>query len=164
MCGNVCESDGSYKFPITVVNMMYERLLDKDSEPTPEQIRAYIGNESYECLLAFEEYMREHYNLSRSLRFPFGNNYGWGYKYGHGSLHLCYVFFERGAFTVTLQIGDKQAQSAEDLIGTLSPKARELWAGRYPCGDRGGWVHFRVLDIGELNDVHRLIGIRKKPA
>jgi len=41
---------------------------------------------------------------------------GWGYKYSHKSSHLCYAFFEKGAFTVTVQIGDKQVHSVENSM------------------------------------------------
>ena len=143
---------------------MYERMLDKGNEPTAEQIMEYLDNESYARLLSLEEYLRAHYLLSKELRFPFGNNYGWGYKFSHKSTHLCYAFFEKGAFAVTLQIGDKQVHLVESVMSDLSPKAQELWANRYPCGERGGWIHYRVLDDTDLIDVYKLIGAKKKPA
>ena len=143
---------------------MYERLLDKSNEPTAEQVKEYLGSESYERLSEFEEYLQTHYQLSKEMRFPFGNNYGWGYKYSHKTLHLCYAFFEAGVFTVTLQIGDKQVHSVEDMMNTLSPKAHELWANRYPCGEHGGWIHYRILGGEDLSDVYKLIGAKKKPA
>ena len=142
---------------------MYERLADKGSEPSPEQVEAYLGDTGFARLMALEDYLWGHYDLSKELRFPFGNSYGWGYKYSHKSAHLCYVFFEQGAFTVTLQIGDKQVPAVEGMLGSLSQKAQELWAGRYPCGKQGGWMHYRVLDDKDLGDVCQLIAARKKP-
>lgn len=142
---------------------MYERLLDKNNEPTLEQIKKHLNSESYERLLAFEEYLKVHYQLLKEMRFPFGNNYGWGYKYSHKSTHLCYAFFEKDAFTITLQLGDKQVHLVEDMLNTLSSKAQELWANRYPCGDHGGWVHYRVLRDEELSDIFKLIVAKKKP-
>ena len=143
---------------------MNERLLDKDKKPTTEQVKAHLGSESYARLLSFEEYLKAHYQLSKEMRFPFGNNYGWGYKYSHKAAHLCYAFFEKGAFTVTLQIGDKLVHLVEEMMNTLTPKAQGLWANRYPCGDRGGWIHYRVLADDELVDIFKLISARKKPA
>jgi hypothetical protein len=142
---------------------MYERMLDKGSEPVLDQIKEHMGSESFERLSLLEGYLQAHYHLSKELRFPFGSGYGWGYKYGHRSTHLCYAFFEKGAFTVTVQIGDGQARSAEDTVCGLSLKAQELWAGRYPCGNSGGWVHYRVLSDEELDDVYALIGVKKTP-
>jgi len=143
---------------------MYERLLDKNTEPTAEQVKDHLGGESFRRLLALEEYLQARYQWTKAMRFPFGNSYGWGYKYGHKAAHLCYAFFEAGAFTVTIQIGDRQAPLLEEAIGGLSPKARALWADRYPCGDHGGWVHYRVLGDEDLADIYRFIQIKKKPA
>lgn len=142
---------------------MYERLLDKNIKPTSEQVKDYLGDKSIKRLLAFEDYLQAHYHLSKEMRFPFGNNYGWGYKYSNKSTHLCYAFFEKDAFTITIQIGDKQVHLIEDAIGDLTPKAQELWTNRYPCGNNGGWIHYRVLSDEELTDVYRFIQAKKKP-
>ena len=142
---------------------MYERLLDKHNEPTIEQVEKYLGQESYNRLLSLEEHLQTYYHLTKEMRFPFGNNYGWGYKYSHKSSHLCYVFFEKEAFTVTMQIGDKQVHLVENNLNDLSLKAQELWANRYPCGEHGGWIHYRVMGDEELADVYRFIHAKKKP-
>lgn len=142
---------------------MFERMLDKSKEPSVDEIRDYIGEESYERLCRLETILSKTYDLSKILRFPFGNKYGWGYKLSHRSFHLCYVFFEKDAFNVMIQIGDVQLPEAEAIIAGLSPKAQELWAKRYPCGDHGGWVHYRVLEDVELDDVISLIHAKKAP-
>lgn len=142
---------------------MYERLLDKNVEPDADSIEQFIGAESVARLKSLESYLTENYRLFRELRFPFGVSYGWGFKYSHGTKHLCYVFFERGAFTVTIQIGDREVPALEAALPTLFPKSRELWANRYPCGESGGWVHYRVLADSDLKDVMALIKIRMKP-
>ena len=142
---------------------MYERLLDKTNEPTFDEVRQYLGEDGFKHLLLLEEYLKSHYDLSKQMRFPFGNSYGWGYKYSHKSAHLCYAFFEKGAFTVTIQIGDKQVHLVEKCLGELSQNAQELWENRYPCGDNGGWVHYRILNDEELRDIYKFIGAKKKP-
>lgn len=142
---------------------MYKRLLDKSITPTDDFVRAYLGPESYSNLLQFEKFLDEHYVMKKELRFPFGNNYGWGYKYSHRSNHLCYAFFESGAFTVTIQLGDACVSDVEKILSTISVKANDLWKNRYPCGTQGGWMHYRVLAIEDLEDIIELIKIKKKP-
>ncbi len=133
---------------------MYERLLDKDNKPTIEQVEKYLGSGSCKRLLSLEEHLQTHYHLTKEIRFPFRNSYGWGNKYSHKSSHLCYVFFEKGVFTVTIQIGDKQVHLVENNLNDLSIKARELWANRYPCGENGGWIHYRVMRDEDLSDIY----------
>ena len=143
---------------------MYERLLDKSVVPDDVAIQKLLGEEHHKRLVAMESRLSEDYQLSRELRFPFGNSYGWGYKYSHKSGHLCYAFFEKNAFTVMLQIGDKQVPILESQLQSLLQKTQDLWKNRYPCGKRGGWIHYRILTDDELTDVIKLLAIRKKPS
>ena len=143
---------------------MYERLLDKSTSPSEDFIRKYLGTESYHNLLEFEKYLNAHYDLKKEIKFPFGNSYGWGYKYSHKSSHLCYAFFESGAFTITLQLGDPCVAAVNRILPALSAKANELWKNRYHCGKQGGWIHYRVISADELNDIFPLIAAKKKAA
>jgi hypothetical protein len=61
------------------------------------------------------------------------------------------------------QIGDKQVLLLEPQLTLLLHKTQELWKNRYPCGEHGGWIHYRVLVDDELTDVIKLLTIRKKP-
>jgi hypothetical protein len=140
---------------------MYNRLLDKSARPSSDFIRNYIGVESDSMLLQLEEFLKQNYQLTRELKFPFGNHYGWGYKYSHKSSHICYAFFEEGAFTVTIQLGDNCVSKLEQIKTGLSPKGIELWQNRYPCGSLGGWIHYRVSDQNDLMDVIELIKVKK---
>ena len=143
---------------------MYERLLDKSIMPDEATIQEYLGRQSHDRLTIFENRLKAAYQLVREKKFPFGNNYGWGYKYSHKTSHLCYTFFEKDAFTVMLQIGDRQVSLLESHLPSLLQKTQDLWKNRYPCGERGGWIHYRVLTNDELNEVIKLLAIRKKPS
>ena len=143
---------------------MYERMLDKNQPPTTEAVESYLGEQSYKLLTEFEERLGSFCQLSREMKFPFGNSYGWGYRYSRGATHICYAFFEAGAFTVMLQLGGKHVPKVEALLPELLPETRELWNERYPCGrEGGGWIHFRVCNERELQDILALVKI-KAPA
>ncbi|KPU46138.1 hypothetical protein OXPF_02480 [Oxobacter pfennigii] len=144
--------------------MMYERLLDKNNPPAENFISELMGVKGYTLLLQFEDFLNHNYHISREMKFPFGNNYGWGYKYSHKSSHLCYAFFESGAFTITLQLGDNCAPQINQILPGLSQKVKELWQNRYPCGEQGGWIHYRVTDSDDLNDVLELVKVKGKPS
>ena len=142
---------------------MYERMLNKAEQPDEQAIRETLGPEAYARLNQFEAFLNANYSLTHALKFPFGNKYGWGYKYGHKSKHLCYAFFEEGAFTVMLQLGDDCVPALIAQLDSLLLKTRELWAKRYPCGEQGGWLHYRVLSDDDLVDVCKLIQIKLTP-
>lgn len=142
---------------------MYERMKTKEIQPEISEIREYVGEKSWALIQDFEAFLKDKYDLNRELCFPFGNSYGWGFKYSHKTKHLCHLFFEKDAATVTLQIGDKETPALNEIFPTLSENAKSLWEKRYPCGDVGGWIHFRMLTTDDLEDISKLIQVKKKP-
>lgn len=139
-----------------------ERFLDKTCAPSPQEIAKRLGKDAMRRLDLLDAYLKSHYTIERELKFPFGNQYGWGYKYTSGGKMLCYVFFERDAFTVTITIGKAEVAKLMKKLPEMLPKTADLWRNRYPCGD-GGWVHYPVDSDGELRDIETLIAIKKKP-
>jgi hypothetical protein len=138
-------------------------MLNKDIIPSDEFIKEYLGKDSYSNLIQLERFLDEHYDLRKELRFPFGKKYGWGYKYSHRSNHLCHAFFESGAFTITIQLGDACVADMQKILPFISEKANELWKKRYPCGEQGGWIHYRIMGTDELKDIFEVVKIKKKP-
>jgi hypothetical protein len=141
---------------------MYERMLNKAVEPSENDIINYLGEHSLRLLKYLESHLEANYKLVRELRFPFGNNYGWGYKYSHNSRHLCYLFFEREGFTVLLQINGNGKEVLEKNKEAYLQKTLELWEQRYPCGG-GGWVNYRPSSETETDDIIKLLEIKVKP-
>jgi hypothetical protein len=141
---------------------MYERMLNKQKIPTLDEIYKTMGTEKVLFFEELQNFLVGCYELNTELKFPFGNNYGWGYKYSHKSKHLCYVFFEKDAFTVTIQIGKNELTKLYNKLESLSPKAKDMWEHRYPCGD-GGWLHYRILNEKDLEDIKEFIIIKKTP-
>lgn len=141
---------------------MAKRLLDKNNSPSVDDISAFMGANNYALLQMFEVMLAKKYELSKELKFPFGNHYGWGYKYSHKSSHLCYAFFEENAFTVMIQLGDNTISKVEKSLPHLSPKSQVLWANRYPCGKQGGWIHYPVTDQGDLSEILAFAEMKRK--
>lgn len=139
---------------------MYERMLDKQIEPEQSAIRTWVGQ--FDRIAELEKQLQERYELNKELKYPFGNNYGWGYKYSHKSKHLCYLFFEKSAFNILIQIGTNEVEKLLLQLDGFLPKTREIWDNRYPCG-KGGWLNYRILEQKEMGDILKLIEIKKKP-
>ena len=73
-----------------------KRLAEKSAWPTEECVQRFMGKEAWARLMRFEDMLRERYALTREMKFPFGNSYGWGFRYAHKKMLLLYVFFEEG--------------------------------------------------------------------
>jgi hypothetical protein len=139
---------------------MYERMLDKSVVPTEGDIKKYMGAEALENSELLEKSLRKVFEINKELKFPFGNKYGWGYKVSAKSKHLFYLFFEKGSFTIMLQIKGIKTEKEVSKYNELSEEGKKYWEGRYPCGDNGGWIHYRVLDKKHLRDIGIFLSIR----
>lgn len=142
---------------------MYERMLDKNIEPDVEQIGEFLGLTGVSLLRQLEAFMSQNYRLVRQLCMPFGKNYGWGYKYSHGTKPLCNAFFERSAVTVSLQLVGREVSAVETRLNALMPKTQALWKDRENSDGSDDWFQYRVLNDEELNDIIELVKIKKKP-
>lgn len=140
-----------------------ERLTDQYQKPPEELIRIFMGEEAWRRLGRFEEMLRERYQLNRELKFPFGNTYGWGFRYAHKKSLLLYVFIEEGGFCCTISISDKGARQMDSILGELPRELQEAWLNRYARGAEGGWLNRFVKSDDELPGLVRLVGVKVKP-
>ncbi|MCL2383859.1 MAG: DUF3788 domain-containing protein [Oscillospiraceae bacterium] len=141
---------------------MPERMLDKKTQPTMEEIIKYIGKEGNSFLEKFEKALSDRYELGKELRFPYGKDYGWSYKYSHKTKHLCDLFFEKGAIVAFFQIGTDKVAKVKAEYDALLPKSKKLWDERYPCGKEGGWLIYQIESEEELSDVIKFMAIKQK--
>ncbi len=136
---------------------MYERMLDKKTVPSYDEIISYCG-EAGGLLIELDRYLVEKLSLQSCIRFPYGNKYGWSMKYSNKSKHICDIFAERNAFMVLIRISEAQMNP---IVNELSDYARAVWDNKYPCGS-GGWLNYRVTNKEQLKDLEQLIGLKTK--
>jgi hypothetical protein len=139
-----------------------KRLTEKSHQPTEDVVQLFIGDDAWLRLMRFEEMLRARYDLKREMKFPFGNEYGWSFRYSNKQLLLLYVFFEENGFCATLSINDKGVPQVESMLSELLPVTQALWKNRYPCSNLGGWIHYSVKADDELHDLIRLVEVKVK--
>ena len=138
-------------------------MLDKNKKPSEADIENFTGPKSYKIIQRMETALKEKYDLKKELRFPFGNSYGWGYKYSHKTKHLFYLFFEKNSLTATTQIGDANVKKLKEILPSLPAKAQTVWQNRYPCGKEGGWIHYPLTNSSDLNVFIKILSVRYNP-
>ena len=106
---------------------MYERMLDKKTAPTDADFIAHCGT-CAGLFTALDEFLTGEGRAQKTLRFPYGNHYGWGYKYSVKNKHLCDIFAEKDAFTVMVRLSDAQFS--------------EIYESLLDCGKEYGWTCF----------------------
>jgi hypothetical protein len=140
--------------------MEEERLLGKDRVPSEEDIQKYIGKKTKNYLNRIKKNLEEGMNLKVELKYPFGDKYGWGYKFSQGTRHLFYLFFTRNGMVFTLQLKKIETELGKQKFEELSDEGKTYWENRYPCGDGGGWIHYRLLNESNYQDIGRYIMIK----
>lgn len=137
---------------------MYERMLNKAVRPTYEEMAEYCGKRKEE-FTAFNHFLSDAMGTDSEIRFPYGNSYGWSVTHRYGKKLVCDVFAEADAFNVMLRLPSKTFDSAYPSLGEYARKCIDT---KYPCGD-GGWLHYRVIEQEQLEDIMRLATLKQKP-
>jgi len=140
-----------------------QRLGDKKIVPTEVDIQNFMGDIGWQQLMDFEETLRGRYNLNREIKFPFGKNYGWGFRYTHGKTLLLYTFFEEGGFCATITINNKGATVVEGFLPEMSQEMQQMWHDRYPCDVAGCWIHHSIKPDSKLDEFVRFVEAKIKP-
>jgi hypothetical protein len=139
---------------------MHERILDKENVPTEQFIKEYMGKEAVKNSELLKNALESIFEINIELKYPFGNKYGWGYKVSIKSKHLFYMFFEKGSFTIMIQIKGIKTEREIEKYNKLSEEGKRYWNNRYPCGENGGWLHYRILSKKHLKDIGIFLSIR----
>ncbi len=134
---------------------MYERMLDKRTMPTIEEMTEYCG-ENAELFSALNEFMTITFETEQKVVFPYGNKYGWGIGHYIKKKLICNIFAEAGAFTVMMRMTNTQYEAIYD---SLKAYTKEYIDNKYPCGD-AGWIHYRVTCKEHFEDIQKLLGFK----
>jgi hypothetical protein len=155
-----CAFDGEIVGTIGEENM-YERMLNKEVVPTEDMIKEYIGDKAVENMTSIKNSLEKTFPINMELKFPYGNNYGWGYRISDGKNKFLFnIFFEKGSINVMLRTEIKTQKEIEQY-NKLSEEGKEYWKNKYPCGN-GGWIHYRVINKKHLKDIGIFLCIKTK--
>lgn len=138
---------------------MYERMLDKLAKPTIEEMAVFCG-ENAERFSLLNEWLASVFHTDERIVFPYGNHYGWGVSHKVKNKLICNIFAEDNAFTVMMRLSDGQYQT---VYSQLQEYARGLIDNKYSCGD-GGWIHYRVTEEEQFDDIKTLLAVKCSPA
>ena len=142
--------------------MAYEHMLDKTKTPTPDEILTTIGQPSGELWISLSQWIQSTYDVLPELKYG-GAKYGWAMNYRKGGRAVCSLTPERGAFTALVVLG---AQAAEEVLACLEsfgPAARSSFENAHAFPD-GRWLWIRVQQACDVEDIQRLLLIKRKPA
>ncbi len=134
---------------------MYERMRNKQKEPTLGEMTAYCG-ENGERFALLNKWLVETYGTVQKIAFPYGNQYGWGIAHRKRQKLICNVFAEDNAFSVMVRLTNVQFASLYEQVQSYT---RDYIDQKFPCGD-GGWIQYRVTCQVHLEDIQKILSVK----
>ena len=141
--------------------MSFERMLDRECIPGRDDIVDYLGNDAVEAWDNIISFIEDNYNFSPETVFG-GKKYGWEIRYRKSGKSLCTLYPEKGAFTIQIVLGAKEAQQAIARSTEFGTSVCSQISGTEQLHD-GRWLWIRMLKKDNTDDIKRLLQIKKKP-
>lgn len=144
---------------------MHERMLDKTTQPTDEEMIRVIGQPVSDSWIILRRFLVDTYHIVPVFNSG-GKKYGWNIQHRVGGRPLCEMYPENGSFTALVILGKAEldlALARLDYFG-ITVKQALLESPRY---HDGCWMYIRVKDPKtcekDVMDIQALILIKKKP-
>jgi hypothetical protein len=137
-----------------------ERMLDKTHRPTKDEILERLGDTA-PFWLDIHQFVDTNYEFEPELKF-YAKKYGWTLRYRKSGRTLCSFFPETGAFSALIVLGKKEAEQALAMLDSFSETTRTVLEETEQLHD-GRWLWIRVLGSDDVNDIIKLLKIKRKP-
>lgn len=145
--------------------MAYERLIDKNPQPSDQGMVDVIGLPLAEGWTRLRRFLVETYDVIPVLQYG-GTRYGWNLQHHKGGRPLCEMYPEHGSFTALVVLGKKELDQALERLESFDPTVRRALVDS-PRFHDGCWMYIRVTDPQscekDVQDIEQLILIKKKP-
>lgn len=145
---------------------MHERMMDKSTEPTDEDMVNWIGQPIAKEWIVLRRFLEESYDIAPIFNSG-GKRYGWNLQYRIGERPLCEMYPEHSSFTVLVILGKVALDHAMDRIESFGPTVRQALV-ETPRYHDGCWMYIRISDSltchQDVQDIEALIVIKRKPS
>ncbi|MFW9856199.1 MAG: DUF3788 domain-containing protein [Candidatus Thorarchaeota archaeon] len=143
------------------MNHEFPRMLDKTVKPDSEAIISFIGDPCAAKWLEMEEFLKTRYDFKPETVF-YGNKYGWTVRYRKSGRTLCSLFPEKGAFTVLITLGKREAEIVLSMKDELSSSTFNVVQESRQLRD-GRWVWIRIVRPNDMTDIKKILSVKRKP-
>jgi len=128
--------------------------------PTEEQIEALLGNKLIEAWKELNGFVASHYDFLPM--WDDGGKYGtWEVKYRKSGKTLCAFYVKDGHFTVLIVFGKAEREKFELSQKEFSTEIIDIYNNTRQYHD-GKWLWIKVMDMSLVEDIKKLIIIKKK--
>ena len=136
-------------------NLLYSNV----TPPTWEQVTEYIGSPLW---AEFNERIQSAYQIKPCMEYSrCSMQAGWNIKYKKGGKSLCTLYPMQGYFIALVVVGSRELTEAEFLMPQCSDYVQTVFKNT-KTGNGQKWLMLDVRDRGIMDDVFRLINLRKR--
>lgn len=143
---------------------MHERMLDRSTQPTDQEMLQVVGAPLAPAWLALRKFLTETYAIT-PLMNDGGKKYGWNLQYRALSRPLCELYPESGSFTALVILGRKELDAAMSKLASFGALVQRALV-ETPRYHDGCWMYIRVSDPAtsrqDVADLCELVLIKKK--
>lgn len=140
--------------------MNSDRYTDKNQMPTEDELYSSLGSEAKDAWVQLMSFAEEHYDHVAEWNYG-GKNYGWNFRYRKSGKTLFNMFPEKKGFTILLVLGKKEIEGYQDRCTEFSDAFRSVYDSAAQYHD-GKWLWIRIEAAGQLEDIQRMILIKRK--
>ena len=144
---------------------MHERMMDRSSQPSEEDMCIWIGQPIAEDWTALRRFLSTTYEIDPIFNSG-GKRYGWNLQYRISGRPLCEIYPEHGSFTALVILGKAELGQAMDRIEIFGSVVQKALT-ETPRYHDGCWMYIRVSDSltshKDIQDIGELILIKRKP-
>ena len=145
--------------------MAYERLIDRNAQPSDADMIGVIGAPLAEAWTELRRFLVETYSIEPTMNFG-GPRYGWNIQHRKGGRPLCEMYPEYGAFTALVILGSKELGAALERLDSFGLTVHSALTDT-PRFHDGCWMYMRITDpqtcMQDVRDIEQLILLKKKP-
>jgi len=136
-------------------------MLDKTRPPTEESVVSFIGQPAGRYWAELSRFIADTYLLEPEWKYEGAKN-GWSMYCRKGGRALCTLSPNSEGFTALVVLGAKEAAEALSALDQFGPVVRSSLESARVYHD-GRWLFLPVRDGQVVEDIKRLLLIKKKP-
>jgi hypothetical protein len=138
---------------------MATKTETKEIKPLTYTEAYKIAGDKNSLLKSLVEFLQTNYKPDEN--FKYSKKSGWTIFYKKGGKPLTYVNLKENGFTVTVVIGQSLGNEVQSL--SISATTKDKFKNAFQFHD-GKWLNFDVATNKDIDDIEKLILLKKKPA
>ncbi|HYE83063.1 MAG TPA: DUF3788 domain-containing protein [Clostridia bacterium] len=132
-----------------------------DTIPAREQLESLLGDTAISAWNALTGFVETNYDFEPL--WSSGGKYGvWEVKYRRSGKTLCAFYAKEGKFTLLIVFGKAEREKFELSQNEFCSEIIDIYTDTHQYHD-GKWLWIDVSDMSLIEDIKKLIVIKKKP-